>query len=43
MMTDIGAPVNYHEYEDMFHVWPLLPVPEGKQAMGEIVAFMTAS
>jgi acetyl esterase/lipase len=41
MMQDLGTPVSYHEYEDMFHVWPLLPIPEGKQALREIVEFLT--
>lgn len=40
MMAEIGAPVSYHEYEDMFHVWMLLPIPEGKKVMREIVEFL---
>ena len=39
-MADLGTPVDYHEYADMFHVWMLLPFPEGKQAMRQIAAFM---
>jgi acetyl esterase/lipase len=30
----------YREYDDMFHVWMLLPVPEGRQAREETVAFI---
>lgn len=40
MMQKLGTPVSYHEYADMFHVWPLLPTPEGKQAMREIAEFL---
>lgn len=30
----------YHEYPDMFHVWMLLPVPEGKQALAQTATFV---
>ena len=30
----------YREYDGMFHVWMLLPVPEGKQARTETVDFI---
>jgi acetyl esterase/lipase len=30
----------YHQYADMFHVWMLLPVPEGKQALAQTAAFI---
>ncbi|MBX7459099.1 alpha/beta hydrolase [Qipengyuania sp. 1NDH17] len=30
----------YREYEDMFHDWMLLPVPEGKRAQAETVDFI---
>ncbi|UIP07735.1 alpha/beta hydrolase [Erythrobacter sp. SDW2] len=30
----------YHEYPDMFHVWMLLPVPEGKQALEQTAQFI---
>lgn len=30
----------YHEYEDMFHVWMLLPVPEGKEALEQTAQFI---
>ncbi|MBX7533629.1 alpha/beta hydrolase [Qipengyuania sp. 1XM1-15A] len=30
----------YREYERMFHVWMLLPVPEGRKALQETVAFI---
>ncbi|MBO6767492.1 MAG: alpha/beta hydrolase [Erythrobacter sp.] len=40
-LGDEGMPEHiYREYEDMFHVWMLLPVPEGKRARGETVDFI---
>jgi monoterpene epsilon-lactone hydrolase len=30
----------YREYKDMFHVWMLLPVPEGKKARAETIDFI---
>lgn len=30
----------YREYRDMFHVWMLLPIPEGKRARSETVDFV---
>lgn len=36
----IGAAHEYHEYPGMFHVWMLLPVPEGKQALAQTAAFI---
>lgn len=30
----------YHEYRDMCHVWMLLPVPEGRQALAQTAAFI---
>lgn len=36
----LGAPHEYHEYVDMFHVWMLLPVPEGRQALVQTAAFI---
>lgn len=30
----------YHEYDGMFHVWMLLPIPEGKQALSQTAAFI---
>lgn len=30
----------YHQYADMFHVWMLLPVPEGKQALEQTARFI---
>ena len=32
----------YREYEDMFHVWMLLPIPEARRARDETVAFIQA-
>lgn len=39
-----GAPVSYHEYADMHHVWPLFCsfLPEGEEALNEIGAFVRA-
>lgn len=31
---------DYHEYADIFHVWMLIAMPEGKRAMTSIVEFM---
>lgn len=30
----------YHEYPDMFHVWMLVPVPEGKQVLERTARFI---
>ncbi|MBX7528564.1 alpha/beta hydrolase [Qipengyuania vesicularis] len=30
----------YHEYKNMFHVWMLLPIPEGRQTLEETVRFI---
>ncbi len=39
--TAEGAPpIDYHEYEDMFHVWMLLPVPEAKTVVRQITGFI---
>lgn len=38
----IGAPHEYHENPDMFHVWMLLPVPEGRRALEQTAAFIRA-
>ena len=35
------SPHLYREYDAMPHVWMLLPVPEGKQALTETAAFVT--
>ena len=36
-----GMPVHeYHEYADMFHVWMLLPVPEGREALALTADFV---
>jgi epsilon-lactone hydrolase len=35
-----NARFEYHEYPDMFHVWMLLPVPEGRQALAQTAAFI---
>ncbi|GAA4043162.1 alpha/beta hydrolase [Parerythrobacter jejuensis] len=32
----------YHEYDGMFHVWMLLPVPEGKKALAQTAEFISS-
>ena len=40
-LTADGMPEHmYREYAGMFHVWMLLPVPEGRQALAETVRFI---
>ena len=40
-LAQTGMPDHlYREYEDMFHVWMLLPVPEGKRARAETANFI---
>jgi acetyl esterase/lipase len=31
-----GATLSLHEYEGMFHVWPLTPIPEARHAINEM-------
>ena len=38
----LGVAHEYHEYPGMFHVWMLLPVPEGKRALEQSSAFIRA-
>ncbi len=38
--TPAAPAVEYHEYRDMFHVWMLLPIREGKRVVREIAAFI---
>jgi monoterpene epsilon-lactone hydrolase len=35
-----GALLSFHEYEGMFHVWPLAPIPEARQAINEMKMLM---
>ncbi len=35
-----GAPVTYHEERDLIHVYPLLPVPEARRALDQVVAWL---
>lgn len=35
-----SLPVEYHEYEGMFHVWVGAPVPEARKALNEAAAFL---
>lgn len=39
-LKQLGAAHEYHEYPDMFHVWMLLPVPEGRRALEQTAAFI---
>ena len=40
-LADMGVSnFEYHEYDDMFHVWMLFPVPEAKQALDQAAAFI---
>ncbi len=36
-----GVEIDYHEYKDMVHVWMLLPWPEAKQVLRQIVEMLT--
>lgn len=35
-----GTSLTYHEFETMFHVWMLSPIPEARQALQRIVKFL---
>ncbi len=37
---EAGANISFHPYEDMQHVWMLLPIPEGRRAVKQIVNFI---
>jgi monoterpene epsilon-lactone hydrolase len=37
ILINQDIPMDYFEYEDMVHDWMLLPLPEGKQAVSEII------
>jgi len=39
-LDQAGGQCEYHEYLKMFHVWMLIPIPEGKKAMQQIADFM---
>ncbi|QKG70505.1 alpha/beta hydrolase [Erythrobacter mangrovi] len=40
-LAEAGLPEHvYHEYEDLFHVWMLLAIPEGRQAREQTVQFI---
>ena len=36
-----GVEIDYHEYDEMMHVWMMLPLPEAEQAMNTIAARLT--
>ncbi|RNI22699.1 alpha/beta hydrolase [Rufibacter latericius] len=41
-LTDAHVPVQFEEYEDMFHVFPLVPfLPQSRKALRSQVAFLT--
>ena len=40
-LSAAGMPLHeYHEYKDLFHVWMLLPIPEGKLALEQTADFI---
>ncbi|MGB5485452.1 alpha/beta hydrolase [Parasphingorhabdus sp.] len=39
-LESVGNAVEYHEYSKMFHVWMLIPIPEGKRVMQQIADFI---
>jgi len=39
-LDQAGEQCEYYEYSKMFHVWMLIPIPEGKKAMQQIADFM---
>lgn len=41
MLDAQGIRINYYEYPCMIHIWPLYPLPEAKQAIGQIVALLS--
>ncbi|MEO9468755.1 alpha/beta hydrolase [Parasphingorhabdus sp.] len=42
-LESVSANFEYHEYSDMFHVWMVIPIPEGKEVMQQISEFMLRS
>jgi acetyl esterase/lipase len=40
-MQELGRPIRSHEYEGMFHTFPMFPVKEGFAALREIVRFIS--
>lgn len=41
-LVNENIPINYFEYEDMNHVFPLYPIPEANKAMSEIITILEA-
>ncbi len=37
---EAGAPIDYREYEQMNHCFPIYPIPEAKKAQKEIIEFI---
>ncbi|MEM7336345.1 MAG: alpha/beta hydrolase [Chloroflexota bacterium] len=37
-LTEAKHPFNYYQYEKMQHAWMILPIPEAKKAINELVA-----
>ncbi|MFK7843574.1 MAG: alpha/beta hydrolase [Sphingorhabdus sp.] len=42
-VDEIDAPIELRAYDRMQHVWMLLPIPEAKRALDEIVEFLEVS
>lgn len=40
---DKGININYYEYKDMIHVWPLFNLPESKKAIEQIIMLVKSS
>lgn len=43
MFDDQGIDINYFEYKDMVHIWPLLGLPESKQAINQIIELIKSN
>jgi acetyl esterase/lipase len=39
-LAAVAADVTLREYPNMMHVWPVLPIPEGRRALDEAAAFI---
>jgi len=40
---DKGININYYEYKDMIHVWPLFNLPESKDAIEQIIVLVKSN
>ena len=43
MYDEQGININYFEYKDMVHIWPLLGLPESKQAINQIIELIKSN